>query len=204
MKRFLIVLALLILMAVFPSLYQVYRLYLSTPEIPEIAEEDYVRLGNEAPFRMQPLPEDQVEVTVDPEKGKQVVDVKSDGYKLEIDPELQVVTREIEPGRILIYKGTDCRAVVGKKLETKGKSVQDWFQEEKVIQELTFTRDLITFELKEYDLNKSAYEVISETTTFGYNRYIVFQYGEYLYSVSKAEPENKCLTVDEIFKGIIF
>jgi len=78
-----------------------YKFYTNNPAPPEIAEEDYLILGDEPPFQMKPLPEDQVEVTVDQETAEQVVELKEEGFSLKLPPDLRVVTREVETGRVL-------------------------------------------------------------------------------------------------------
>lgn len=196
MKRTLIIISLLILLLALPSLYQVYHIYLSSPSEPEIAEEDYTLLGNEAPFRMQPLPEDQVEVTVDQETAKQVVEVKTDGFKLLLDPELQVVTREVEPGRILIYKG-DCRITVSRKeFKPKFSSVEEYI-EAQVDREWD---EVKRNEVKKIELesHQEAYEWYSQTGGFPLFYGIILPAEENIFILGDGNNQGQCISLKKI------
>lgn len=192
----------LIALALILGIAFAFKIYLKNPAPPEIAEEDYLTLGDEPPFRMKPLPEEEVEVTVDQETTEQVVELKEEGFSLRLPPDLRVVTREVEPGRVLIYRGEDCRASLTTNNELKDKKIEDWLKEDR--EESEFMYDLLDYSYKKIPHDKiEAYEKTYETVQFGVEKSIIFKWNDHFYFITKFDPENTCLTVHDVFNAIL-
>ncbi|MGE3278623.1 MAG: hypothetical protein AB7J40_02375 [Candidatus Altimarinota bacterium] len=179
-----------------------YKMYTKEPFPPEIAEEDYLILGDEPPFQMKSLPEEEVEVTVDQETAEQLVELKEEGFSLKLPSDLRVVTREVEPGRILIYRGEDCRASLTMNDELIGISIEQWLKEDKV--ESEFMYDLLGYSYKKIPYGKiEAYEKTYETVQFGIEKSIIFKWNDRFYFITKFDPENTCLTIYDVFNALL-
>ncbi|MDF2378739.1 MAG: hypothetical protein P1V18_00755 [Candidatus Gracilibacteria bacterium] len=203
MKKIIVISGVLIIVFASFISYEYFQNNSLEPIEPEIAEEEYLVLGDEPPFRMKSLPEDQVEVTADQQSGKQVVEVKEEGYKLELDPELRVVTREVEKGRILIYKD-DCRVVVNRKDDTEGMTIVEWEKIEKEYETESFGADLKKFQVEKINEFESftAYTFQMETVQFGLEKSILFELNNYIYSISSAFKEGECIPLRTILEGV--
>lgn len=180
---------------IIPPLFDVYVYH---PK-PEIKEEDYFILSDDPPTTLKPMPKEDLEVTI--QKGKQIVDAKKDGYQLVLDPEFRVVTREIEAGRVMIYKG-DCRAVVYRKDKTEKLSVPEWFERDKAFQELDFGSELKDYHLERIpDKNLTAYYSFMDTEVFGLEKMILIEGKNGIFSISQSNQNNDCFPIEEIYKG---
>jgi hypothetical protein len=158
---------------------------------------------NESQFVLKPMPKEDLEVRM--ENGKQIVDAKKDGYELLLDPELIVFTREIESGRVMIYKGDNCEVDVSKFENTENMTVQEWFQEDKAGE--VFAETLL---IKDYHIEKitntplDAYYRVMESEEFGVEKSILIQGKDGIYSISESNADKKCLPIEEILKDFHF
>lgn len=202
MKKIIFVVAALTLL--FALIYS-YRIYFGSSKPPDISEEDYLILGDEPPFQMKPLPEDQVEVTVDQETAKQIVDAKAEGFRLELDPKFEVVTSELEPGRIRVYRG-NCEIVVVRKDETENMKVNDWYLKNKQELENDIFFDLISSDIEKIEHQTlEAYETSIESEQFGIEKEILIQGTDSIYSISQSNQQGEgCISSKEILDSFRF
>lgn len=182
-------------------LFPLFDVYIYHPK-PEIKGEDFFILPDDPPIRLKPMPKEDLEVTI--QKGKQIVDAKKDGYQLVLDPEFRVETREIEDGRVMIYKG-DCRAVVYKKDRTEKLGIPEWYERDKAFQEADFGSELKDYHLEKIeDENLTAYYSFMETEVFGREKMILIEGKNGIFSISQSNQMKDCFPIEEIYKGFQF
>lgn len=160
-------------------------------------------LQNEPQFVLEPMSKEDLEVTI--QNGKQIVDAKKDGYQLILDPSFQVETREIESGRVMIYKG-NCRAVVIKIDNTEGKTVQQWFENDQ--KDMAWENSIgVGLDVNDYHLEKisdtrlEVYVSFLTTEQFGLEKEILIQGKHGIFSITQTNPNNTCFPVMEILDG---
>ncbi len=158
---------------------------------------------NEPQFHIKPMPKEDLEVRM--KNGKQIVDAKKDGYQLTLDPSLRVFTREIESGRVMIYKGDSCEVDVSKFNNSENITIKEWYEKDKAWQE--FTETLV---IKGYHIEKiptaqvEAYYRIMENEPFGLEKSILIQGKSGIYSISESNEDHKCLPIEDILKSFEF
>ena len=155
---------------------------------------------NEPPFRFEPMPKEDLEVKM--ENGKQIVDAKKDGYILKLNPEYTVVTREIESGRVMIFKG-ECRMEINKVDDTVGMTVQAWYERDKAWEEYAETLSIRDYHIEKIqNFPLEFYYSFLDSEQFGLEKSILIQGKNGIFSISQNTPD--CFSYEEILKGFSF
>lgn len=158
---------------------------------------------NEQPFVLEPMSKEDLEVTI--QDGKQIVDAKKDGYQLILDPDLKVVTREIESGRVMLFKGDHCEVDVSKIEDSEGKTVQQLFEEDKATEEFVGTLVINDYYIEKVTAaNLEAYYIILDTEQFGVEKSIWIKGKKGIYSISESNEDKECLRLEEVLHAFSF
>lgn len=193
----------LFLIVAYPTTRSIIDIYVYHPK-PDIKEEDYFILPDDPPIRLKPMPKEDLEVTL--REGKQIVDAKKDGYQLILDPDFEIVTREIETGRVMIYKDK-CRATIIKMDQTENINIPQWFEKDKenLAWQNSIGVNLLT--IKDYYIKKidhpklDAYYSFLDSEEFGLEKEILIQGKNGIFSISQSNKQKDCFSLDEVFKG---
>lgn len=179
-----------------PTAIKVFELYVYSPQTEPAPEDFYVR-SDDPPFTgMTPAPKEDVEVYKNNE-GKTVVEAHKDGYKLVLDPNLHVYTREIEGGSVHVSNDDGCQAVISKAPFKTAKESHD-YSINKIIEggALELLSDSLE-KIGSTDLN--AYLETQETDGFGVEKGIIVEANGITYSISNAPHD--CTLRDQILAG---
>lgn len=156
---------------------------------------------NEPQFVLEPMPKNDLEVTI--QDGKQIVNAKTEGYQLILDPKYKVVTRAVEPGRVMIFNDKDCRATVVKLDASEGMTIQEWFMRSKKAEEYAQTYEIVDYHIEKIPNNYlEAYYKFFEDKNFGLDKSILIQGKNGIFSISQNTPD--CFSLDEILTGFRF